>query len=128
MSLAAQGHHLILTTQQALQVDEMKTFFSEAVERLEQYCQGYREVFHRNVGGYASQVMRAIQGRFAHYQDERRTLQHNAEVLLTAAQEHYAALREEFRQQVREHLEDFQREVERILATYGDAGPLTQPA
>ena len=129
LRLAVQGHHLILTTQQALHVDEMKTFFSEAVERLEQYCQGYREAFHRNVEGYASTLMQTLHNRFAHYQDERRTLQHNAEVLLMAAQEHYAALREEFRHQVREHLEDFQREIERILATYeGDAGPLPQPA
>ncbi len=128
VSLAAQGHHLILTTQQALRVDEMKTFFSEAVDRLEQYCQGYREAFHRNVEGYASQLMRAIHGRFAHYQDEQKTLQHNAEVLLRTAQEQYAALKGEFRQQVHEHLEKFQREIERILATYGDAGPLPQPA
>lgn len=127
--LAVQGHHLILTTQQALQVDEIKTFFSEAVERLEQYCQGYREAFHRNVGSYASQLMQAIQGRFAHYQDERRTLQHNAEVLLAAAQEYYAALREEFRYQVHEHLEKFQEEVERILVTYAEGmRPLPQGA
>jgi radical SAM superfamily enzyme YgiQ (UPF0313 family) len=129
VSLAVQGHHLILTTQQALQVDEMKTFFSEAVERLERYCQGYRGAFHRNVGGYASQLMQAIQDQFAHYQDERRTLQHNAEVLLTAAQEYYATLREEFRHQVHEHLEEFQQEVERILATYaGGMTPLPQGA
>lgn len=127
--LAVQGHHLILTTQQALHVDEMKTFFSEAVDRLEQYCQGYREAFHRNVEDYASTLMQTLHDRFAHYQDERRTLQHNAEVLLMAAQEQYAALREEFRNQVREPLEKFQREIERILETYsGDAGPLPQPA
>ncbi len=127
--LAVQGHHLILTTQQALQVDEMKTFFSEAVDRLEQYCQGYREAFHRNVEGYASTLMQTLQDRFAHYQDERRTLQHNAEVLLMAAQEQYAALREEFRHQVHEHLEKFQQEVERILATYaGGMTPLPQGA
>lgn len=125
--LAVQGHHLILTTQQALHVDEMKTFFSEALDRLERYGQGYREAFHRNVGGYASELMQALQDRFAHYQDERRTLHHNAEVLLKAAQEHYHLLREEFRHQVQDQLEKFQSEIERILATYGQS-PVPQPA
>ncbi|MSS70437.1 MAG: DUF4070 domain-containing protein [Candidatus Latescibacteria bacterium] len=118
VSLAAQGHHLILTTQQALYVDEMKTFFSEAVEQLERYCQGYREAFQRNVEAYASRLMQSVHDRLEHHHDERRTLQHNAGVLLKAAQEYYHALRKDFRHQVREPLEKFQREIERILATY----------
>jgi hypothetical protein len=126
MRLAVQGHHLILATQQALHVDDMKTFFSEAVEHLEGYCQGYREAFQRNVGAYASRLMQTIHHRFAHFQDEQRTLQHNAEVLLKAAQEYYDGLRKEFRHQVREPLEKFQQEIERILATYA-GGATLQP-
>ena len=116
--LAVQGHHLILTTQQALQVDEMKTFFSEAVEYLERFCEGYKEAFQRNVGAYASQLMHAVHDRFEHFQDDHTTLQHNAGVLLKAAQEYYHATREEFRHQMHEPLEKFQQEIEQILETY----------
>jgi hypothetical protein len=127
VSLAAQGHHLILTTQQALHVDEMKTFFSEAVEHLERCCQGYREALQRNVGAYASRLMQSVHDRLEHHHDERRALQHNAGVLLKAAQEYYHALRKEFRHQVREPLEKFQWEIERILATYaGETRALPQ--
>ena len=115
---AVQGHHLIVTTQQALQVDEMKTFFSEALEHLEGYCQGYSEAFQRNMGAYASRLMCAIYDRFEHYQDGHRTLQHNARVLLKAAGEHYISLRAEFQQQVREPMERFQHEVARIVESY----------
>jgi radical SAM superfamily enzyme YgiQ (UPF0313 family) len=116
--LAVQGHHLILTTQQALQVDEMTTFFSEAVEHLERFCEGYKEAFQRNVGAYASQLMHAVHDRFEHFQDDHTTLQHNAGVILKAAQEYYHAMREEFRHQVREPLEKFQQEIEQILKAY----------
>ena len=128
--LAVQGHHMILTTREALQVDEVKTFFTEALEHLEQFCGGYREAFQRNVGAYASRLMRAIHGRFEHYHDDhRRTLQHNAGVLLKAAHEYCDAIREEFRYQVREPLEKFQGEIEQILEAYvGDESPLPQSA
>jgi radical SAM superfamily enzyme YgiQ (UPF0313 family) len=116
--LAVQGHHLILTTQQALQVDEVKTFFDEALEHLENYCAGYREAFQQNVGSYASRLMRTIHSRFEHFQDDKSTLQHNAAVLLKAAQDSYSAVREEFRHQVREPLERFQKEIERLVETH----------
>jgi hypothetical protein len=127
--LAVQGHHLIVTTQQALHVDEVKTFFDEALEHLEHYCAGYRDAFQQNVGAYASRLMRTIHNRFEHFNDDRSTLQHNSAVLLKAAQDSYAAVREEFRHQVREPLERFQREIERLVETYtGDEGSLPQQA
>lgn len=114
--LAVQGHHLILTTREALQVDEVKTFFFEALEHLEMSCKGYREEFHQNMGNYASRLMQMIHNRFEHYQDDRcRTLQHNAGVLLNAAQEYCDAIRDEFRYQVRGPLAKFQLEIDRIL-------------
>jgi radical SAM superfamily enzyme YgiQ (UPF0313 family) len=127
--LAVQGHHLILTTQQALHVDEVNTFFDEALEHLEHYCEGYREAFQQNVGAYASRLMRTIHNRFEQLHDDRTTLHHNAGVLLKAAQDSYSAVREEFRHQVRKPLERFQQEIERLLETYaGDEGTLPQQA
>ncbi|MDA0745714.1 MAG: B12-binding domain-containing radical SAM protein [bacterium] len=116
--LAVQGHHLITTTQQALQLDEVKTFLEEALERIEHFCGGYREAFGRNVGTYASRLMHAVCDRFEDFQDDRRTLQHNAAVLRKAAQEYYHATRKEFRHQIQEPLERFQHEIERLVETY----------
>ena len=128
--LAVQGHHLILTTQQALHVDEMKSFFSEALEHLERFREGTREAFQRNVGAYASRFMQAIHARFEDFQDDRRrTLHHNAEVLRMAAQEYYHTVREEFRHQVQGSLEKFQGEIQGILDSYvPDDGVLPQRA
>jgi hypothetical protein len=65
--LAVQGHHLILTTQEALQADELRTFCTEATERLERFCQDYREVFQINVSTYTSRLMQRVQGRFEQF-------------------------------------------------------------
>ena len=116
--LAVQGHHLIQSTQQALQVDEIKTFLTEALENLEKYCEGYREAFQRNVGGYASKLMQTVHDHFEHFQDDHRTLQHNAEVLVCAAQDYYDAARSEIRHQIREPLERFYAEIDRLVENY----------
>jgi radical SAM superfamily enzyme YgiQ (UPF0313 family) len=116
MRLAVQGHHLILSTQQALQVDEIKTFFPEALEYLERHCKGYREAIQRNVGVYAGQLMQVFHGGFE--QLEHFDLHQAARQLVAIAQEHCSLLREEFRSQVREPLEKFQCEIEEILETY----------
>lgn len=123
MRLAIQGNHLILTTREALQVDEVKTFLDEALDHLKRFSEGYRE---KHVGDYASTLMHALQGRFNHFQDDYRTLQHNAEVMLKASQEYCELIREEFRHQIAEPLERFQREIEAILEAHPQSG--LQPA
>jgi radical SAM superfamily enzyme YgiQ (UPF0313 family) len=126
--LSVKGHHLIMSTQQALQVDEIKTFVTEALEHLEGFCQGYREAFQRNVGGYASRLMQAVHDHFEQFQDDHRTLQHNAEVMMRAAQDYYNAARSEIRHQIQEPLERFYAEIERLLETYTpDGGRIPQP-
>lgn len=116
--LAIQGHHLMMTTREALQVDEVKTFLDEALFHLRQFSEGYQEAFQHNVSDYASRLMRTIHSRFELYQDDYHTLQHNAEVILKAAQEYQNTIREEFRHQISEPLDRFQREIEGILAAY----------
>lgn len=116
--LAVQGHHLILTTQEALQADELRTFCTEALERLERFCQGYREAFQINVGAYASRLMQRVQSRFEQFQDDHRTLQHNAAVMVQAAQVYHDAAWKAARHQTRESLEDFFGEIERLVATH----------
>ncbi len=116
--LAVQGHHLILTTQQALQVDEIRTFFSEALHSLEKFCQGYQAAFQRNWSGYTSRLMQAVDERFEQFQDDRRTLQYNAAILVQAAQDYYDTARKEIRQQIQEPLERFQRDIEHLLESH----------
>jgi hypothetical protein len=128
VTLAAQGHHLITTTQDALQVEELTTFLSEALERLEHFCQGSRESLQRGVGARAGQLMRMAEGRFKLFQDDSSTLRYNAQIVLTTAHEYYAATRKECRRQLSEPLAGFQREIERLLEAHGGGAPAPQPA
>ena len=125
--LAVQGHHLILTTQEALQADELRTFCTEALERLERFCQGYQETFQMNVGTYASRLMQRVHAHFEQFQDDHQTLQHNATILVQAAQAYYDAARKSVRHQTRESLEGFFGEIERLLTTHPpDDGSVSQ--
>jgi hypothetical protein len=120
--LAIQGHHLILTTRAALQVDEVKSFLDEALEHLKRFSQGYSETFQHNVGDSVTTLMRSIHHRLEHFHHDHRTLQHNASVLLRAAQEYCDLIREEFRHQLHGPLDRFQREIEGILESYAQRG------
>jgi radical SAM superfamily enzyme YgiQ (UPF0313 family) len=120
--LAIQGHHLILTTRAALQVDEVKSFLDEALIHLKRCSQGYSETFQNNVGDYVTTLMQSIHHRLEYFHDDHRTLQHNASVLLRAAQEYCDLIREEFRYQLQGPLDRFQREIESILESYAQRG------
>jgi radical SAM superfamily enzyme YgiQ (UPF0313 family) len=123
IALAAQGHHLILTTRDALHVDEVKTFFSEALECLERYSQGSGDIFRRGMGRQAGRLMRQAQAGFRQFQDERRTLRHNAGVMLTAANESYATARDGCRRQLSEPLARFRRQIDHLLERHtGEPG------
>ncbi|MBK35784.1 MAG: radical SAM protein [Gemmatimonadetes bacterium] len=122
--LAVQGHHLIVTTQQALHVDEVKTFFEVATAELERFAGGSREAL-KNVEGYASRLMSAVNHRFVNLADEKKAVRTNAEVLIRAAHEYCDAVRDEFRHQIAESLEEFQTDIERILVAH-TGEPLSQ--
>jgi radical SAM superfamily enzyme YgiQ (UPF0313 family) len=112
--LAVQGHHLITTTQQALHVDDVKTFFDIATSELEKFADGSREALHQ-AEEYASSLMRGLEHRFDQGAGEVRALRANADILLKAAHIYCSAVKKEFRYQVREPLENFQKEIERIV-------------
>jgi hypothetical protein len=71
-----------------------------------------------SVGTYASRLMQRVQGRFEQFQDDHRTLQHNAAVMVQAAQAYHDAAWRAARHQTREVLEDFFGEIERLVATH----------
>lgn len=112
--LAVQGHHLITTTQQALHVDDVKTFFEIATAELQKFAEGSRESLHQ-AEAYASGLMRGLQHQFDRGAGEVRALRANADILLRAAQMYCGSVKKEFRYQVSEPLEKFQEEVERIV-------------
>jgi len=112
--LAVQGHHLITTTQQALHVDDVKTFFEVATSELQKFAEGSRDALDQ-AEEYASSLMKGIQHRFDQGAGELRALRSNADILLKAAQIYCAAVKKEFQYQVREPLETFQDEVEKIV-------------
>jgi hypothetical protein len=71
--------------------------------------------------------MQAVHDHFENFQDDHRTLQHNAEVLATAAQEYYNAARSEIKHQIKEPLERFYSEIDRLLESYApDNGTVPQ--
>ena len=115
--LAVQGHHLITTTQQALHVDAVKTFFEVASSEFEKFASGSREAMQQ-AEAYASDLMHAIQDRFDQGAGGVRALRANADVLLKAGQFYCASVKKEFQHQVSEPLEAFQEEIERIVSVY----------
>jgi len=123
--LAVQGHHLILTTQQALIVDDVKTFLEEAIEQLERFAEGSRGALQQ-VELYAGRLMRAVHDRFVHLQDRKQALQLNAAVLLRTAQESMAVIREDFRHQLADSFARFELELGRILEDYTGQRTLPQ--
>jgi radical SAM superfamily enzyme YgiQ (UPF0313 family) len=112
--LSVQGHHLITTTQQALHVDDVKTFFEVAVSELQKFADGSCGALHQ-AEEYASSLMHGITHHFDHGAGEVRALRSNANVLITAAHGYCGLVKKEFRYQVSEQLETFQKEVERIV-------------
>ena len=112
--LSVQGYHLITTTQQALHVDDVKTFFEVATYELEKFADGSREALHQ-AEAYASDLMRGLQLRFERGAGEVIALRTNADILLKAAQVYCGSVKKEFRHQVAEPLEKFQMEIERIV-------------
>ncbi len=112
--LAVQGHHLITTTQQALHVDDVKTFFEVATAELQKFAEGSREALHQ-AEAYASNLMSGLQHRFDQRAGEVRALRANADILIKAAHLHCGSVKKEFQYQVSEPLEKFQEEVERIV-------------
>jgi hypothetical protein len=112
--LSVQGHHLITTTQQALHVDDVKTFFEVAVSELEKFADGSRGALHQ-AEEYASCLMHGMRHRFDQGAGEVRALRANADILLRAAHDYCGLVKKEFQYQVRGPLEKFQDEVERIV-------------
>jgi len=114
--LAVQGRHLILTTQRALQVDEMRDFLSEAVIYLEHRVQGYRQSMHvgYGLGLQYGRLLRAVDQRLQHEREPRRSPRQIADVLLTSAREHHDTI-QEGHHQLGEALATFRGEIERTL-------------
>ena len=112
--LAVQGHHLIMTTRQALHVDDVNTFFEVAVSELEKFAEGSRGALHQ-AEEIASSLMHGIQHRFDQGAGEVRALRANADILLRAAHDFCGSVKKEFRYQVSGPLEKFQEEIERIV-------------
>lgn len=116
ITFAIQGHHLITATQEALHVDEVKTFLEIATEGLKRLAAGSLESFH-HVEDHANRLMHALQDRLDQ-SEGLRALQRNADILRTAAEEQVDTIHEEVRQQLREPFRDFERQIEEILLSY----------
>ena len=70
--------------------------------------------------------MESVHDRFEQFPDPRKTLSHNADVLQKAAQEYCDTIREEFRFQVQEPLENFQAEIEALVQAHIGEGSLVK--
>jgi radical SAM superfamily enzyme YgiQ (UPF0313 family) len=117
--LSVQGHHLITTTQQALHVDDVRTFLEVAVSELENFANGSRGTLHQ-AESYASSLMHGLRHQFDRGAGGVRALRANADILQKAANDYCELVKIEFRYQVSGQMETFQKEVERIVQASQD--------
>ena len=95
MKLAIQGHHLIKTTERALQADEVHTFLEDAIAELERWAQGSRDAY-TNAGTYASSLMAQLSRKFKDARHGQAAVEHNVSLLLKAAKKQCRRLRDDF--------------------------------
>lgn len=112
--LAVQGHHFIITTQQALQVDEVRTYMEVATKEFKRFAQGSRDAF-RSAEGEACRLMDRLRSRLKEKRDGLPALRYNADVLKAAAREYYRSILPGFRRQLDGHLAEFRLELDRVI-------------
>ena len=113
--LAIVGRHFILTTEQALRVDEVKTFLESASVEFEKLASGSRQAFAR-AEGYASGLMNQVGRRLRTVQQGALALPRMADILLQTAREHCRGIGDGFKHQVSEPLQEFESRIKGILA------------
>ncbi len=114
ISRAVSGHHLIMTTREALQVDNLYTFLEEAPQSFEEYCRGRREVFQPNGRPQPVELFKIVRKRFKGVRDNPEGVRQQGRILIEIAEQQYAMLREETREQISESIARFRKEIERI--------------
>ena len=120
---AVSGHHLIMTTKEALQVDNLYTFLKEAPPNFKQYCNGHRDVFQPNGRPQTLELFKLVHQPFKGVRDDFEGLRHKGTILIEIAEQQCAMLREESRQQINQSLARFRKEIERILPTRSGVSP-----
>lgn len=111
--LAVQGHHFIITTQQALRVDDVHTFMEVATEEFRKFARGSRDAFW-SAEGRACQLMDKLRSRLSDARGGLPALRRNAKVLQKAARQYYRSIRPAFRHQLDKHFARFRADLDRI--------------
>ncbi len=115
MNRAASGHHLIMTTKEALRVDNHYSFLKEALESFKQYCNGHRDGFQHHGLPHTRELFKVVQRRFKDLQDDVSGLQHKGAILIEIAEQQCAMFKEEYRAQLHESFVRFRTEIEQIF-------------
>ncbi len=122
ISRAVSGHHLIVTTKNALQVDNVHSFLSEVPKRFKTYCQGNRNAFASNGRPRSSELLDLVQQRFEAVENGLDELRLKRTILIEIAEQQRAMLPKRYRHQVDASLIDFHKNLDRI---FEDARPKT---
>ena len=112
--LAVQGHHLITTTEQALRVDEVRTFMEIAAGEFRELAQGSREAF-RSAEAQACLLVDRLRSRLCHVQDGLPDLHQRARILKKAASKYRKSVGPMFRSQLDEQIIRFRAKLDSIV-------------
>jgi len=108
------GHHLIMTTKEALQIDNLFIFLEEALPNFEQHCNGRRDVFQPNGRPQTLELFKAVHRRFKGIRDDFDGLRHKGNILIEIAEQQCAMFREESCQPINQALAGFRKDIEQI--------------
>jgi len=115
--IAVGGHHLIMTTKEALQVDNVYSFLTDVPQKFKKYCEGHRDVFQPNGHPATGELFKIVQRRFKHFHNGSNDLSRKGDILIEIAERQCAMLKKENRQQINESLARFRTDIEQISKT-----------
>lgn len=112
--LAVMGHHLITTTEQALRVDDVRTFMDIAADEFRELAQGSRVAF-RSAEARACLLVDRVRSRLGDVQDGLPDLHHSARILKKAASKYRKSVGPMFRSQLDEQIIRFRAKLDSIV-------------
>lgn len=116
---AVSGHHLIVTTKNALQVDNVNSFLIDAPKRFKNYCNGNRHAFESNGLPHlhhTRKLLELVQQRFEIVEDDLNALRRKRTILIEIAEQQRAMLKKGYRHQLDASLIEFHKDLDQTFA------------
>lgn len=115
---AIAGHHLIVTTRRAIEVEQVRSFLDEAVERVEDCCRRGYAALRRDLEGRTDWLWQRVEERLVRVGPESESVQRLGNAVMEVADD-VARRYRDFQSHLREPLARFRTEVETALQNAG---------